>query len=54
MSILRAKKDPKNTNVALKLVAYVGGKRESRRLIGDYIYTMQDMPQRREFSGDGR
>lgn len=33
----------------MKWVAYVGGKRESRRLMGDHIYTMQDMAQRREF-----
>jgi hypothetical protein len=48
-SFANAKKDPKNANVALKWVAYVGGKRESRRLMGDHIYTMQDMAQRREF-----
>jgi hypothetical protein len=48
-SFANAKKDPKNTNVTLKWVGYVGGKRESRRLMGDYIYTMQDMVQRREF-----
>jgi hypothetical protein len=48
-SFANAKKDPKNAAVALKWVAYVGGKRESRRLMGDYIYTMQDMVQRREF-----
>jgi hypothetical protein len=49
-SFANAKKDPKNANVALKWVAYVGGKRESRRLMGDHIYTMQDMAQRREFA----
>lgn len=49
-SFANAKKDPKNTNVALKWVAYVGGKRESRRVMGDHIYTMQDMAQRREFA----
>lgn len=48
-SFANAKRDPQNANVALKWVAYVGGKRESRRLMGDYIYTMQDMAQRREF-----
>ena len=48
-SFANAKKDPKNAAVALKWVAYVAGKRESRRLMGDYIYTMQDMAQRREF-----
>lgn len=48
-SFANAKKDEKNANVALKWVAYVGGKRESRRIMGDYIYTMQDMAQRRQF-----
>jgi hypothetical protein len=48
-SFANAKKDPKNANVALQWVACVGGKRESRRLMGDHIYTMQDMAQRRAF-----
>lgn len=48
-SFANAKKDPKNAAVALKWVAYVAGKRESRRLMGDHIYTMQDMAQRRAF-----
>jgi len=48
-SFANAKKDPKNANVALKWVAYVAGKRESRRLMGDYVYTMRDMTERRKF-----
>jgi len=48
-SFASAKKDPKNATVALKWVAYVAGKRESRRLMGDYIYTLADMTQRRQF-----
>ncbi len=48
-SFANAKKDPKNADVALKFVAFVGGKRESRRLMGDYIYTMKDMTERRQF-----
>ena len=48
-SFANAKKDSNNATLALKWVAYVAGKRESRRLMGDYIYTMQDMAQRREF-----
>lgn len=48
-SFANAKKDSKNADVALKFVAFVGGKRESRRLMGDYIYTMKDMTQRRQF-----
>jgi len=48
-SFANAKKAPKHANVALKWVAYVAGKRESRRLMGDYIYTQADMLQRRKF-----
>ena len=48
-SFANAKRDPKNATVALKWVAYVAGKRESRRLMGDYIYTQADMLKRRRF-----
>ncbi|MDP6526487.1 MAG: FAD-dependent oxidoreductase [Kiritimatiellia bacterium] len=48
-SFYNAKKNGKNANVALKWVAYVGGKRESRRLMGDYIYTERDILERRRF-----
>ncbi len=48
-SFANAKKHPKNAKVALKWVAYVAGKRESRRLMGDYVYTMRDMAERRTF-----
>lgn len=48
-SFANAKKKPKHANVALKWVAYVVGKRESRRLMGDYVYTMRDMLERRQF-----
>jgi len=48
-SFANAKQDPKNANVALKFVAYVAGKRESRRIMGDHIYTMRDMTERRHF-----
>lgn len=37
-----AKRDAKNANLSLAFVGYVCGKRESRRLMGDYIFTMQD------------
>jgi hypothetical protein len=40
-SFRNAKKSPKNANRALKWVAYVAGKRESRRLVGDVILTEQ-------------
>ncbi len=45
-----AKRDPRNATLALTWVAYVAGKRESRRLMGDYIYTMQDVMTNREFA----
>jgi hypothetical protein len=48
-SFSNAKKQPKNATVQLEWVAYVGGKRCSRRLVGDYIYTMKDATERREF-----
>lgn len=41
-SFSNAKRDPKNANVSLAFVAYVSGKRESRRLMGPYIFTMKD------------
>jgi hypothetical protein len=49
-SFANAKKHPKNATIALKWVAYVAGKRESRRLMGDYTYTMRDMTERRQFA----
>ena len=49
-SFSNAKKHPKNASVALKWVAHIAGKRESRRLMGDHIYTMSDMTERRTFS----
>lgn len=36
------KKHPKNALVKIKWVAYIAGRRESRRLIGDHVYNMQD------------
>jgi len=48
-SFSNAKKDPKNARVALKWVAHIAGKRESRRLMGDYIYTLQDAIRHRTF-----
>ena len=41
-SFANAKKNPKYAPNRLKWVAYVGGKRESRRLMGDHIYDMHD------------
>jgi hypothetical protein len=48
-SFANAKKDEKNTCRALKWVPYIAGKRESRRLIGDYVYTQRDMLEGRMF-----
>lgn len=48
-SFANAKKQPKNAVVQLEWVAYVGGKRCSRRIIGDYVYTMKDATERRDF-----
>jgi len=39
----------KYANLKLEWVAYIGGKRESRRLLGDVILQQQDIEQRREF-----
>ena len=41
-SFSNAKKDSKNTYKKLERVSYVSGKRESRRLTGDYIFTVND------------
>lgn len=48
-SFFNAKQHPGNSNVTLAWVAYVAGKRESRRLIGDMIYTQKDMTEQRRF-----
>lgn len=48
-SFANAKRRPKNATMELLWVAFVGGKRESRRIVGDYLYTMKDMTERREF-----
>jgi len=44
-----AKKDTANRNLALEWVSYLVGKRESRRLVGDYIYTFMDEKLMKEF-----
>ena len=48
-SFANAKKNPKYAPYQLKWVAYIGGKRESRRLMGDHIYDMHDAVERKEF-----
>lgn len=44
-----AKKDPRNATLDLVWVAHVAGRRESRRLMGDYVYTMRDAVEARAF-----
>ena len=44
-----AKKNPKNVRRALDWVPYIAGKRESRRIIGDYVVSEKDVTERRPF-----
>ncbi len=44
-----AKKKSEYATHELKFVGYLSGKRESRRLMGDYIYTLEDMEEGRTF-----
>jgi hypothetical protein len=48
-SFYNAKQTPEHAGLELEWVAYLVGKRESRRLVGDYIYTFQDIREQREF-----
>ncbi|MGB4293040.1 MAG: FAD-dependent oxidoreductase [Bacteroidales bacterium] len=48
-SFYNAKKKPENKNLELEWAGYLLGKRESRRLVGDYIYTFRDEKEMREF-----
>ena len=41
-SFSNAKKEPENANRKLEWVSYLVGKRESRRLVGDHIFTFKD------------
>jgi FAD dependent oxidoreductase len=41
-SFSNAKRVSQNANLSLAFVAYVAGKRESRRLMGPYIFTLKD------------
>ncbi|MDU0355297.1 FAD-dependent oxidoreductase [Paraglaciecola aquimarina] len=44
-----AKKRPKNKLVELKFIAFIGGRRESRRIMGDYIYSQNDAINKPDF-----
>ena len=48
-SFANAKKDPKNEKFRLTWVSYLLGKRESRRLIGDHIFTFKDVKDKVQF-----
>jgi len=48
-SFANAKKNGRNQNRRLEFVGYILGKRESRRLFGDYLYTMKDMTSGKTF-----
>jgi hypothetical protein len=41
-SFYNAKQNPQNAQIGLEWVSFLIGKRESRRLVGDYIYTFND------------
>ena len=48
-SFYNAKQKPENRNIKLEWVSYLLGKRESRRLKGDYIYTFNDARNMKKF-----
>jgi hypothetical protein len=48
-SFYNAKQKPENANLTLEWISYLIGKRESRRLVGDYIYTFADEKKMTEF-----
>jgi hypothetical protein len=48
-SFYNAKQKTENKNLKLEWISYLIGKRESRRIVGDYIYTFNDIREMREF-----
>ncbi len=48
-SFYNAKQSPENARLSLEWVSYLIGKRESRRLKGDYIFTFDDVRNLRKF-----
>lgn len=49
-SFYNAKRKPENENYELEWVSYLLGKRESRRLVGDHIFTFKDVTEDAVFS----
>ena len=49
-SFYNAKTQPQYANLKLQWISYLAGKRESRRIKGDYIYTFNDMRNMRNFT----
>ncbi|WP_035463684.1 FAD-dependent oxidoreductase [Algoriphagus vanfongensis] len=48
-SFANAKKQPNNEKLTFEWISYLVGKRESRRLEGDYIFTFNDVTEQRKF-----
>ena len=48
-SFSNAKQNPENDKIALEWVSYLVGKRESRRLVGDHIFTFNDAKEGTKF-----
>lgn len=48
-SFYNAKQKNENANKKLARMTFIAGKRESRRIVGNYIYTMKDMTEHRTF-----
>lgn len=48
-SFANARRQPKYEAYRLEFVGFILGKRESRRLVGDYIYTFEDIKTGRDF-----
>ncbi|MEM6344086.1 MAG: FAD-dependent oxidoreductase [Bacteroidota bacterium] len=49
-SFANAKQNPDNAKYQLQWVSYLLGKRESRRLVGDHIFTFKDVLEHRQFA----
>jgi len=48
-SFYNARQKPENAHVELEWISYLIGKRESRRLVGDYIYSFNDVKKNTRF-----